>query len=86
MLTFQSTLNITHIGTATAIIEIDGINQLTDPVFRDAGADIPSECSRSKAQRVPQLSSAIYQPIDAVLLSHEDHPETLQLTVEQHSK
>ena len=29
--TFKSTVSITHIGTATAILSIDGINFLTDP-------------------------------------------------------
>ncbi|KAL4813587.1 hypothetical protein BDW67DRAFT_177724 [Aspergillus spinulosporus] len=30
-------LKITHIGTATAILEINGINMLTDPLFSSAG-------------------------------------------------
>lgn len=29
--TFKSAISITHIGTATAILSIDGINFLTDP-------------------------------------------------------
>lgn len=29
--TFKSSISITHIGTATAILSIDGINFLTDP-------------------------------------------------------
>ncbi|RDH27036.1 hypothetical protein BDQ94DRAFT_163980 [Aspergillus welwitschiae] len=34
---FQSTVTITHISTATAIINIDGIKILTDPYFSPAG-------------------------------------------------
>jgi L-ascorbate metabolism protein UlaG (beta-lactamase superfamily) len=33
--TFTSTISITHIGTATAILSIDGINFLTDPFVSD---------------------------------------------------
>ncbi|KAJ5923107.1 hypothetical protein N7516_010810 [Penicillium verrucosum] len=50
------TLGITHIGTATAILEINGVNFLTDLFF-------------SPADQLPV--------IDAVLLSHEDHPDNL---------
>jgi L-ascorbate metabolism protein UlaG (beta-lactamase superfamily) len=77
MSTFQSTLNITHIGTATAIIEIDGINLLTDRVFRDAGAEYPIGVLTLKSTESPALKLSDLPPIDAVLLSHEDHQTTL---------
>ncbi|KAK0191509.1 hypothetical protein F5146DRAFT_1224235 [Armillaria mellea] len=55
---FRCNLNIKHIGTASAILEIDGVNLLTDPFFSPRWCcDLP--------------------PIDAVLLSHEDHPDNL---------
>lgn len=31
------TLDVTHIGTATAILEINGVKFLTDPFFSPAG-------------------------------------------------
>jgi L-ascorbate metabolism protein UlaG (beta-lactamase superfamily) len=71
-------LNITHIGTATAILDIDGVNLLTDPFFSPAGScfpvteDIKLECHDDPALRLDQLPV-----IDAVLLSHEDHIDNL---------
>lgn len=35
--TFKTSFSITHITTASAILHIDGINFLTDPVFSPAG-------------------------------------------------
>ncbi|OJJ51929.1 hypothetical protein ASPSYDRAFT_52829 [Aspergillus sydowii CBS 593.65] len=71
------TLKITHIGTATAILEINGVNMLTDPFFSPAGTtfqvgDAPAEVLDDPALRLDQLPV-----IDAVLLSHEDHIDNL---------
>lgn len=68
---------VTHIGTATAILEINGVSFLTDPFFSPAGStwkygDMTLEVSDSPALRLDQLPV-----IDAVLLSHEDHPDNL---------
>lgn len=78
MASFKSSLSITHIGTATAVLHIDNINLLTDPFFSPAGAkwpiteDFALEVTEDPALRMDQLP-----PIDAVLLSHEDHPDNL---------
>lgn len=71
------TLKITHIGTATAILEINGVNFLTDPFFSPAGTSwdrgsLVLQVSDDPALRLDQLPV-----IDAVLLSHEDHPDNL---------
>ncbi|KAB8226984.1 MBL fold metallo-hydrolase [Aspergillus alliaceus] len=72
------TLNITHIGTATAILELNGFNMLTDPFFSPAGSTWPITdkvaltVEDDLALRLEQLPV-----IDAVLLSHEDHPDNL---------
>lgn len=71
------TLKVTHIGTATAILEINGVTFLTDPFFSPAGTTfetdiVPLEVSTDPALRLDQLPV-----IDAVLLSHEDHPDNL---------
>ncbi|OJJ36316.1 hypothetical protein ASPWEDRAFT_37887 [Aspergillus wentii DTO 134E9] len=71
------TLNATHIGTATAILQINGVNFLTDPFFSPAGSswDFPPvilSVSEDPALRLDQLPV-----IDAVLLSHEDHVDNL---------
>lgn len=97
---FKSTISITHIGTATAVLSIDGINFLTDPFVSGAFHPRPSpateeeeKCSHfqfSPAGTVydagvtilenttsPALSLDSLPPIDAVLLSHEDHWDNL---------
>jgi L-ascorbate metabolism protein UlaG (beta-lactamase superfamily) len=35
---FKASVSMTHIGTATAIIEIDGVRFITDPMFLPAGS------------------------------------------------
>ncbi|KAL1963110.1 hypothetical protein VTN77DRAFT_8653 [Rasamsonia byssochlamydoides] len=76
--TFKSTLNITHIGTATAILEIDGVNLLTDPFFSPAGTEFDvGHGIILKNTDTPALRLEDLPPIDAVLLSHEDHPDNL---------
>ena len=71
------TLKITHIGTATAILEINGVSFLTDPFFSPAGTAwekgrVVLKVSDDPALRLDQLPI-----IDAVLLSHEDHEDNL---------
>jgi len=71
-------LEITFIGTATAVLEINGVRFLTDPFFSPAGTKFPLtpdfalEVGEDPALRLDQLPA-----IDAILLSHEDHPDNL---------
>ncbi|KAI9727391.1 MAG: hypothetical protein M1834_008462 [Cirrosporium novae-zelandiae] len=74
---FKSTLNITHIGTATAILEVDGVNLLTDPFFSPAGTEWDVGITVLKNSDTPALGLQDLPPIDAVLLSHEDHQDNL---------
>lgn len=75
---FKSSLNVTHIGTATAILEIDDVNFLTDPFFSPAGSvwDVGNGISLTNTES-PALGLENLPPIDAILLSHEDHPDNL---------
>lgn len=76
--TFQNKVHITHIGTATAILEIDGITFLTDPFFSPAGSEwetLPG--TFLKVHEDPALKMDQLPHIDAVLLSHENHPDNL---------
>ncbi|KAK3336259.1 beta-lactamase superfamily domain-containing protein [Cercophora scortea] len=75
---FDSPLSITHISTASAILHIDGINLLTDPVFSPGGTewDFHGIVTLRKLDS-SALSLSDLPPIDAVLLSHEDHPDNL---------
>ncbi|KAL2217313.1 putative Zn-dependent hydrolases of the beta-lactamase protein [Thermoascus aurantiacus ATCC 26904] len=74
---FKSSLHITHIGTATAILNIDGVNLLTDPFFSPAGTEWDVGIAVLKNSDNPALGLHDLPPIDAVLLSHEDHPDNL---------
>jgi L-ascorbate metabolism protein UlaG (beta-lactamase superfamily) len=75
--TFTNKVCITHIGTATAILDIDGITFLTDPFFSPAGSEWPSAASTLKVYDDPALKMNELPHIDAVLLSHENHPDNL---------
>lgn len=76
--TFKSSFSITHIGTATAIFEIDNVNFLTDPFFSPAGTTWDrGNGNVLKNTETPALKPEDLPPIDAILLSHEDHPDNL---------
>ncbi|KAJ0420263.1 putative Zn-dependent hydrolases of the beta-lactamase protein [Aspergillus carlsbadensis] len=75
--TFKSSLTITRIGTATAIIDIGGIKFLTDPFFSPAGNEWDLGIILLKNSVTPVIGIENLPPIDAVLLSHEDHPDNL---------
>ncbi|EFY84794.1 Zn-dependent hydrolase of the beta-lactamase fold, putative [Metarhizium acridum CQMa 102] len=73
----MTSLNIAFIGTATAVLDINGINFITGPLFSLAGTEWDQGIIVLKAASAPALSLADLPVIDAVLLSHEDHPDTL---------
>ncbi|KAK0218146.1 beta-lactamase superfamily domain-containing protein [Armillaria fumosa] len=70
-------LNITHISTAAAIFETDGVNLLTDPFFSPAGTQWDLGITILENSDTPALGLQDLPPIGAVLLSHEDHPDNL---------
>ncbi|KAH7040859.1 beta-lactamase superfamily domain-containing protein [Microdochium trichocladiopsis] len=82
---FKASLAITHIGSATTLITITAKNGakngnkttfLTDPIFSPAGTAFPVTADFSLVVQIdPALSLSNLPPIDAVLLSHEDHPD-----------
>ncbi|UQC90631.1 uncharacterized protein CLUP02_16161 [Colletotrichum lupini] len=74
--TFKRSFPITHITTAWAILHIDGINFLTDPVFSPAGTEWDMGLTVLKNTKGPATQLEDIPVIDAVLLSHEDHPIT----------
>ncbi|KAK3366871.1 beta-lactamase superfamily domain-containing protein [Lasiosphaeria ovina] len=74
---FGVPVSITYIGTATAIIHIDGVNFLTDPVFSPGGTEWDVGGLKLTQTKSPAYGLASLPPIDAVLLSHEDHPDNL---------
>ncbi|KAF2829586.1 MFS general substrate transporter [Ophiobolus disseminans] len=74
--TFRNKVSITHIGTATAILDIDGITFITDPFFSPAGTESPDGYPL-KVHHDPGLKLEELPHIDAVLLSHENHWDNL---------
>ncbi|OTA96202.1 hypothetical protein M434DRAFT_393060 [Hypoxylon sp. CO27-5] len=74
---FKSSVTVTYIGTATAIIDIDGVTFLTDPYFSPEGTAWDVGIATLTSHYEPAISLDKLPPIDAVLLSHEDHPDNL---------
>ena len=70
------TLSITLIGGPTALIEIDGFRLLTDPTFDAPGAYQLPHVTLEKTIG-PAMKADAIGPIDAVLLSHDQHSDNL---------
>jgi L-ascorbate metabolism protein UlaG (beta-lactamase superfamily) len=88
---FKSTISVIHITTATAVMEIDGVRFITDPIFDDAPKDYDLSHISGAAPGTlvisvkdsPKISIKELPPIDCVLLSHEDHVDNLDETGRQ---
>ncbi|KAI2462966.1 Metallo-hydrolase/oxidoreductase [Annulohypoxylon bovei var. microspora] len=76
-LPFKSSVSVTYVGTATAILNIDGVTFLTDPYFSPEGTAWDVGIATLTSHYEPALSLDQLPPIDVVLLSHEDHPDNL---------
>lgn len=79
--TFQSSVAVTHISTATAILSIDDVNFLLDPAF-DKSGDFEQHFEQQPSVVLtktsdPALGLEDLPAIHAVLLSHEDHVDNL---------
>jgi L-ascorbate metabolism protein UlaG (beta-lactamase superfamily) len=72
----MSTPRITLIGGPTALIEIDGFRLLTDPTFDAPGPHPLPHVTLTKTSG-PALGADAIEPIDAVLLSHDQHADNL---------
>ena len=76
---FRARVSMTHIGTATSILSIDGVNFITDPMFLEAGTHSQGDLGFPPltVDRGPALTLEQLPHIDCVLLSHEDHIDNL---------
>jgi L-ascorbate metabolism protein UlaG (beta-lactamase superfamily) len=72
----MSAITVTLIGGPTALIEIGGFRLLTDPTFDDPGDYPLPHVTLHKTAR-PALSVDQIGPVDAVLLSHDQHADNL---------
>ena len=68
---------VTWVGHSTALIQLEGRNILTDPIWSDRAGPLPFAGSRRYTP--PGLAFEALPPIDAVLVSH-DHYDHLDLT------
>lgn len=69
-------ISVTLIGGPTALIEIDGFRLLTDPTFDAPGA---YQLPHVKLEKTigPAVRPDAIGPVDAVLLSHDQHSDNL---------
>jgi L-ascorbate metabolism protein UlaG (beta-lactamase superfamily) len=72
----MSAPSITMIGGPTALIEVDGFRLLTDPTFDPPGEYRLPHATLTKTS-APALAAAAIGPVDAVLLSHDQHADNL---------
>ena|SRR5262245_28559841 len=73
----MDTIAVTYIGGPTALIEWRGVRLLTDPTFDPAGSSYTTaEYTLHKTQS-PALQPGDVFPVDAVLLSHDQHFDNL---------
>lgn len=74
------TVDVRLIGGPTAVVKIGGLQFLIDPTFdpprayADGGVEVVSKLTG------PAAPFELLQPIDAVLLSHDQHPDNLDVT------
>jgi L-ascorbate metabolism protein UlaG (beta-lactamase superfamily) len=70
-------LRLTFIGGPTALLEIGGKRLLTDPTFSPAGAHPTGGGRQLTKTEDPTLTAEEVGPVDAVLLSHDQHADNL---------
>ncbi|WP_306191586.1 MBL fold metallo-hydrolase [Streptomyces sp. MK5] len=79
----MTTVEITYIGGPTAVIELAGLRLLTDPTF-DAPGAYPIGSRELTKTAGPARRPGDIGPVDAVLLSHDQHPDNLDTSGRAH--
>ncbi|MCF2531633.1 MBL fold metallo-hydrolase [Yinghuangia soli] len=72
----MSSIAVRYVGGPTALVEIGGLRLLTDPTF-DPPGDHPVGNRVLVKTAGPALTPGDVGPVDAVLLSHDQHPDNL---------
>ena len=70
---------LTYIGTATVLLETGGLNLLTDPAFDHAPTEYPTGPVTLRSLVGPALAPQDLPALDAILLSHDEHPDNLDV-------
>lgn len=73
------TITLTLIGGPTVLIELAGLRLLTDPTF-DPPGDYPSGAITLVKEAGPAIPAKDIGPLDAVLLTHDQHADNLDHT------
>lgn len=71
------TATVVKIGGPTVLIEIDGVRLLTDPTFDPAGSAYQVGPVALRKTAGPAVDADAIGAVDAVLLSHDQHPDNL---------
>src|SRR5512143_3056304 len=69
-------VDLTLVGGPTVLIEVARVRLLTDPTFDVPGVYKSGSISLQKTQG-PAVSPEALGPVDAILLSHDQHPDNL---------
>jgi L-ascorbate metabolism protein UlaG (beta-lactamase superfamily) len=69
-------VTVTLIGGPTAVFDVGGLRLLTDPTF-DPPGDHPVGTRNLVKTAAPAITAAEIGEVDAVLLSHDQHPDNL---------
>ncbi|NGO77048.1 MBL fold metallo-hydrolase [Streptomyces sp. YC504] len=69
-------LTVTYLGGPTALLELAGVRLLTDPTF-DPPGEYPIGARKLVKTGSPGLDAEEVGLVDAVLLSHDQHPDNL---------
>jgi L-ascorbate metabolism protein UlaG (beta-lactamase superfamily) len=72
----MTTAKILYIGGPTSVIELAGLRLLTDPTF-DAPGEYPIGTRKLVKTTGPAVEATDVGAVDAVLLSHDQHPDNL---------
>jgi L-ascorbate metabolism protein UlaG (beta-lactamase superfamily) len=70
-------LRVTFVGGPTALLELGGKRLLTDPTFSPAGEYDTGAGRKLTKTEDPAIGVEKLEPIDAVLLSHDQHADNL---------
>src|SRR5579871_3771647 len=70
-------LYLTHIGGPTILIEIGSLRLLTDPTFEAEGYQYQAGTQIIRKTTSPRIPASALPPLDAVLLSHDQHGDNL---------